>query len=133
MAKITGIGGVFFKAKGDAKALTEWYQTHLGLVLEDFGAAVLKWPLDTAGDGGATVWVIADKESQWFQPSEEPYMINYRVDNLDEMIEELTSKGIAIQQGPETHENGKFAWIMDPEGRKIELWQPMLMPEKATE
>ena len=93
----------------------------------------MKWPLDTAGDGGATVWVIADKESQWFQPSEEPYMINYRVDNLDEMIEQLTSNGIAIQQGPETHENGKFAWIMDPEGRKIELWQPMLMPEKATE
>lgn len=130
MAKVTGIGGIFFKAKGDAKALMEWYQTHLGLVLEDFGAAVLKWPADTAGDGGATVWAIADKDSQWFQPSEEPYMINYRVDDLDEMIAQLSSKGISLQQGPETHENGKFAWIMDPEGRKIELWQPQLMPEK---
>lgn len=131
MAKITGIGGVFFKAKGDAKALANWYKEHLGLVFEDFGGAVLRWSVGQAPDGGATVWHVADADSQWFQPSEEPFMINYRVDDLDGLIAQLNEKGIAIQQGPESHENGKFAWIMDPEGRKVELWEPQLSQDKT--
>ncbi|MEM9057113.1 MAG: VOC family protein [Pseudomonadota bacterium] len=130
MAKVTGIGGVFFKSRNDSAALAAWYQKHLGLELEDFGGAVLKWPDDTASDKGVTVWCLAAKDSEWFSPSTSPFMINYRVDNLAELLEQLTAAGVEIVGGPETHENGKFAWIMDPEGNKVELWEPMLWDDK---
>ncbi len=125
MAKITGIGGVFFKSKGDSAALAAWYRQHLGMELEDFGGAVLRWPDDSRNDGGLTVWHVADHDSQWFSPSESSFMINYRVDSLDGLLAQLHAGGIAVVAGPETHENGKFAWIMDPAGNKIELWEPM--------
>ena len=124
MAKVTGIGGVFFKSKNDNKALADWYQKNLGFSLADFGGAILLWPEDRSEDQGLTVWHIAEKDSQWFSPSSSDFMINYRVDNLDEMIAQLRNNGIELQSGPESHENGKFAWIMDPEGNKIELWEP---------
>ncbi|HKY43491.1 MAG TPA: VOC family protein [Pyrinomonadaceae bacterium] len=130
MARVTGIGGVFFKSRNDSKALIAWYQKHLGLSLESFGGAVFKWPDDKAEDKGLTVWVIAEKESQWFSPSDSPFMINYRVDNLDEMLAQLRADGVEIIQGPESAENGKFAWIMDPDGNKVELWEPMIWYEK---
>ena len=82
MAKITGIGGVFFKSKGNSAALAAWYQKHLGMTLEEFGGAVLKWPDDRAEDRGLTVWHVAEGDSQWFSPSNSSFMINYRVDNL---------------------------------------------------
>lgn len=125
MAKITGIGGVFLKGKGDGKSLAEWYRMHLGMALSDFGGAVLKWPDDAAKDGGLTVWHVADNDSQWFSPSDSSFMINYRVDDLDELLAQLRSDGVAIVAGPESHENGTFAWIMDPDGNKVELWEPM--------
>ena len=124
MAKVTGIGGVFFKSNGDPVALAAWYQTHLGLSLEDFGGAVIKWPDDKADDQGLTVWHVAKSDSKWFSPSQSSFMINYRVDNLDELLEQLRAAGVAIVQGPESHENGKFAWIMDPDENKVELWEP---------
>jgi len=130
MAKVTGIGGVFIKSKGDSAALAAWYQKNLGLSLESWGGAVLKWPEDKAEDKGATAWALAKKDSKWFSPSESSFMINYRVDNLDEMIAQLRADGVEIVSGPESHENGKFAWIMDPEGNKVELWQPMIWDEK---
>ena len=130
MARVTGIGGVFFKSSNDNAALAAWYQKHLGLPLEDFGGAVLRWPDDKAEDGGLTVWHVAEKESQWFAPSDSPFMINYRVDNLEEMIAQLRAGGVEIIRGPEAHENGRFAWIMDPEGNKVELWEPMIWDEK---
>jgi predicted enzyme related to lactoylglutathione lyase len=130
MAKVTGIGGVFFKSKGDNTALADWYQKHLGMELESWGGAILKWPNDKADDKGLTVWTVADADTGWFRPSESSFMINYRVDNLDELIAQLRTSGIEIIQGPESHENGKFAWIMDPDGNKVELWQPMLWDEK---
>lgn len=130
MARITGIGGVFFKSRDDNTALAAWYQKHLGLVLEGFGGAILRWSDDKAEDGGLTVWHVAEKESQWFSPSDSSFMINYRVDNLDEMITQLRAGGVEIVGGPESHENGKFAWIMDPEGNKVELWEPMSWDEK---
>lgn len=130
MARITGIGGVFFKSRNDKAALATWYQKHLGLSLESFGGAVLRWPDDKAEDGGLTVWHVADKESQWFAPSDSPFMINYRVDNLEEMIAQLRAGGVEIVGGPESHENGKFAWVMDPEGNKVELWEPLIWDEK---
>ena len=130
MAKITGIGGVFFKSTNDSAALAAWYQKHLGMSLEGWGGAILRWPDDKAEDKGLTVWNVAKKETQWFSPSNSSFMINYRVDNLDEMIAQLRADGIEIIQGPESHENGKFAWIMDPDGNKVELWEPMLWDEK---
>lgn len=125
MARVTGIGGVFLKSRDDSKALAAWYQKHLGMPLEGFGGAVLKWPDDKADDDGLTVWHVADRDSQWFSPSDSSFMINYRVDDLDGMLAQLREAGVAILAGPESHENGKFAWIMDPEGNKVELWQPM--------
>jgi len=130
MAKITGIGGVFFKSRSDSAALATWYQKHLGMTLESFGGAILRWPDDKAEDNGLTVWHIAEKESQWFSPSDSSFMINYRVDNLGEMIAQLRAGGVEVIRGPESHENGKFAWIMDPEGNKVELWEPMIWDEK---
>jgi predicted enzyme related to lactoylglutathione lyase len=130
MAGITGIGGVFLKCKGDSAALASWYQKHLGMPLEVWGGAVLRWPNDTAEDKGLTVWNLADKDSQWFAPSESAFMINYRVDDLDALLAQLRAAGIAITSGPESHENGKFAWIMDPDGNKVELWEPMLWDDK---
>jgi len=130
MARITGIGGVFFKSRNDRAALAAWYQEHLGISLESFGGAILKWPDDKAEDKGLTVWHIAEKESQWFNPSDSSFMINYRVDNLGEMIAQLRAGGVEIIQGPESHENGKFAWVMDPEGNKVELWEPMIWDDK---
>jgi len=130
VAKITGIGGVFFKSKGDSAVLSAWYQEHLGMPLEDFGGAILRWPDDKAEDGGLTVWNPATKDSTWFSPSDSSFMINYRVDNLDEMLAQLSASGIETVQGPESHENGKFAWIMDPDGNKVELWEPMLWDDK---
>ena len=130
MAKITGIGGVFFKSKSDHKELSAWYNKHLGMPMESWGGTILRWPDDKAEDGGLTVWTTADHDSKWFSPSESSFMINYRVDNMDEMIEQLTSGGVEVIQGPESHENGKFAWIMDPDGNKLELWEPMIFDEK---
>ena len=98
--------------------------------IESFGGAVLKWPDDKAEDKGLTVWHIAEKESAWFSPSESLFMINYRVDNPSEMIAQPRAGGVEIVSGPESHENGKFAWIMDPEGNKVELWEPMIWDEK---
>jgi len=130
MARVTGIGGVFFKTKADHKALASWYQEHLGIVLEDFGGAVLNWQLDTSEDKGLTVWHVADRDSDWFSPSESTFMINYRVDDLEAMVKQLTAASIDILKGPEYHENGAFAWLLDPEGNKIELWEPKIWDEK---
>jgi predicted enzyme related to lactoylglutathione lyase len=123
MAKVTGIGGVFFKSK-DHKALAAWYRKHLGLALEEWGGAILKWPDDKAEDRGVTVWHVAGKDTKWFSPSTSSFMINYRVDNLDELLEQLRAGGVEVIQGPQTDDNGKFAWIMDPDENKIELWEP---------
>ena len=130
MAKITGIGGVFLKCKGDSAALAAWYQKHLGMPLEDFGGAVLRWPDDRAEDRGLTVWSLADHDSQWFSPSASSFMINYRVDDLDELLAQLRQGGVEVVAGPESHENGRFAWIMDPDGNKVELWEPKIWDTK---
>ena len=133
MAKITGIGGVFLKSKSDSAALASWYHKHLGMPLEDFGGAVLRWPDDPAEDGGLTVWHLAASDSQWFSPSTSSFMINYRVDNLGEMLEQLRAGGVEVVAGPESHENGKFAWILDPDGNKVELWEPKIWDAKNRE
>jgi predicted enzyme related to lactoylglutathione lyase len=130
MAKVTGIGGVFFKSNGDHAALAAWYRQHLGIRLEDFGGAIFRWPDDKAEDHGLTVWHVAKKDSQWFSPSKASFMINYRVDNLGELLEQLRAGGVEVIQGPDSDENGKFAWIMDPDGNKVELWEPKASDDK---
>lgn len=130
MAKVTGIGGIFFKSAGKGSELSAWYEKNLGIALEPWGGAILKWSDDKAEDGGLTVWNAADNDTKWFSPSESSFMINYRVDNMDELLASLNENGVEIQKGPESGENGKFAWIMDPDGNKVELWEPMLWDEK---
>lgn len=124
MARVTGIGGVFFKT---SDKLSAWYEKNLGLKLESFGGAILRWPQDTAEDKGVTVWHTAKKDSEWFPG---PFMINYRIDNMAEMIEQLRKNDVPLLKGPEFHENGAFAWIADPDGNKIELWEPKLWDDK---
>jgi predicted enzyme related to lactoylglutathione lyase len=123
MAKVTGIGGVFFKAKTDDRALREWYQKHLGIKLDEWGGCGLAWTDDKAEDKGVTAWHVAAPTSTWFSPSESRF-------NMDEMLAQLAAGGVGIHKGPESHENGKFVWIMDPDGNKIELWEPKIWDEK---
>ena len=128
MARVTGIGGVFLKCRGDHKALAAWYEKHLGMPLEPWGGAILRWPDDKADDRGLTVWHLAASDSQWFSPSESAFMINYRVDDLEALLAQLRAAGVEVLKGPDSDDNGKFAWIMDPDGNKVELWQPTAMP-----
>jgi len=130
MAKVTGIGGVFFKSAGKGSELAAWYQKNLGIELESWGGSILKWTDDKVVDGGLTVWSTANSDSKWFSPSDSSFMINYRVDDLDELLASLKQNGVEILKGPDSEENGKFAWIMDPDGNKVELWEPMVMDEK---
>src|SRR5262245_61277799 len=116
VAKVTGVGGVFFKSKADNAALAAWYQKNLGMPLEDFGGAILRWPDDKAEDRGLTVWHVAERDTQWFSPSNSSFMVNYRVDDLGEMLAQLRAGGVEVIGGPESHENGKVACIMDPDG-----------------
>ena len=124
MGKVTGIGGVFFKSSNDHKRLAEWYSTNLGMQLEPWGGAILKWPEDKSKDGGLTVWHVAEKNTQWFSPSASSFMINYRVDDMAAILSRLQGNGVEISKGPESDENGTFAWVVDPDGNKVELWEP---------
>jgi len=121
MARVTGIGGVFIKSKGDADALTQWYVRNLGLNLEDWGGALLRWPDDHAADKGVTVWNAAQPGDDWFPGA---LMINYRVDNLAELIVQLKANGVELVMEPMSDDNGTFAWVVDPEGNRVELWEP---------
>ena len=114
MAKVTGIGGVFFKSTGDHKKLAEWYSTNLGLQLEPWGGAILRWPDDTSEDKGLTVWHVAPHTTEWFSPSPSSFMINYRVDDMDGMLAHLERNGVDIVKGPESAENGTFAGSLIP-------------------
>lgn len=124
MAKITGIGGVFIKSTNDKDALAAWYRDNLGLKFEDWGGSIINWKDDAQADGGMTVWTTAAADSKWFAPSESSFMINYRVDDLDGLLAQLKQNGVQIVKGPDEEFNGKFAWVMDPDGNKVELWEP---------
>lgn len=130
MARVTGIGGVFFKTTTDRKALVAWYEQNLGIPLQSWGGAILRWPEDKAGDDGVTVWHVADANSEWFSPSRSSFMINYRVDDLVGMLAQLKANGVDIVKGPDVDENGKFAWVLDPDGNKVELWEPAARADK---
>jgi len=121
LAKVTGIGGVFFKV-GDPTATTAWYQRHLGLPVDDEGFVVLRWGAET---GGSTVWGPFPTDTEAFQwPSEKQWMINYRVDDLDKMLEQLRVDGVHTSDETFEDSNGRFGHCWDPEGNRIQLWQP---------
>jgi catechol 2,3-dioxygenase-like lactoylglutathione lyase family enzyme len=119
---VTGIGGVFFQAR-DPQVLQAWYARHLGLQ----GASFEIFPWRDAEDPskpGSTVWAVFPEQTPYFQPSPKPFMINYRVRNLDALLAELRAAGVVVDAKIGVEENGRFAWIMDPEGNRIELWEP---------
>jgi len=123
MGKVTGIGGVFFKAE-DPEKLYAWYEKHLGIAREHGYVAFSDQP------GGITTWSLFKKQSDYFAPSVSQLMINYRVEDLDGLLESLRAESIEIIKR-EDSEYGLFAWIMDPEGNKIELWEPPKTPSDA--
>jgi len=120
MARITGFGGIFFKSP-DPKALAAWYQDVLGLSLESYGAALLAY--DTPGHPEAVVWSPFKADTNHFEPSTREFMVNFAVDDLGAMLAAIEAKGVAVL-GRQDESYGSFAWIMDPDGTKIELWQP---------
>ena len=135
MRRVTGLGGVFFKAN-NPDLLYEWYEKHLGIKRENFGV-VFRWQ-DDGDPEGCTAWSIFPQASDYFNSEDAPlkqdpglngppqpaFMINYRVDNLDALLEALRSEGVWIDPKREDYDYGRFAWISDPEGNRIELWEP---------
>ena len=124
MKRVTGIGGVFFKAK-DAPALRDWYKRHLGIDVQNWGGAAFSWTdADGKPTGGMTVWCIAKEDGAQFVPSTAPFMVNYRVDDVHALIAALREEGCNVLEKVEDTEYGKFGWVIDPEGNKVELWEP---------
>ena len=122
MGRVTGLGGVFFKA-ADPKRLFAWYEQHLGLKGEP-GGVLFKWRDEKEDAPGMTVWALFKKDSTYFDPSASPFMLNYRVDDLDAILERLRAEGVQVDEKREDSEYGRFGWVMDPEGNRIELWEP---------
>jgi predicted enzyme related to lactoylglutathione lyase len=121
--KVTGIGGIFFKCK-DPNKMREWYQTHLGLNVNKYGA-VFEWRQGTdTTKKGFTQWSLFGEKTKYFAPSEKDFMINYRVENLVSLVESLKKEGVTITDTIESVNYGKFVHIMDMEGNKVELWEP---------
>ena len=124
MKRVTGIGGIFFLAK-DPVALRAWYQKHLGIDVQEWGGTAFTW---TDGDGnptkGTTVWSIGAASGDNFAPSTSTFMINYRVEDLAALLQALREEGCNVLEKTDDSEFGKFGWVMDPEGNKVELWQP---------
>ena len=123
MKKVTGIGGIFFKCK-DPKKMKEWYATHLGLNTNDYGASFVWRDAEDSTRKGSTEWSPFAETTKYFEPSTREFMINYRVDNLEALVEELKKEGVTIVDKMETYDYGKFIHIIDLEGNKVELWEP---------
>ena len=124
MKRVTGIGGIFFKAK-DTQSLQAWYKRHLGIDVQSWGGTSFAWT-DTEGKpvAGTTIWSIGPEEGDHFAPSAAPFMVNYRVDDLHALVTVLKEEGCNVLEKIDESEYGKFAWVIDPEGNKVELWEP---------
>jgi predicted enzyme related to lactoylglutathione lyase len=125
MKRVTGIGGISFSAR-DPKALSAWYKTHLGIDIQDWGGTSFDW---TDADGnptkGTTAWSVHPASGKRMAPSKSTFMVNYRVEDLDALLQALRDEGCdVLDEKTDDSEYGKFGWVMDPEGNKIELWQP---------
>jgi predicted enzyme related to lactoylglutathione lyase len=124
MKRVTGIGGIFFKAK-DPVALIAWYKDRLGVDVKPWGGAAFDWTDETGKPiGGTTAWSIGAADSDQFAPSEASFMVNYRVADLDGLLQALRDEGCNVLPKADDSEYGKFGWVMDPEGNKVELWEP---------
>jgi predicted enzyme related to lactoylglutathione lyase len=122
MERVTGIGGIFFKAK-DPKRLLAWYKEHLGIDCMEFGA-IFRWKDDPRAATAVTVWGPFGEDTDYFAPSKASFIINFRVRNLEAMRAQLKRAGVAVDDKVQAEENGRFGWAMDPEGNRIELWEP---------
>lgn len=122
--KVTGIGGIFFKTKDPAQ-MKDWYSQHLGLKTDEYGALFEFIPADKPEQKGYLQWSPFDEKTEYFQPSEKGFMINYRVENIEALVEELKASGVKVVDEIESFEYGKFVHILDPENNKIELWEPV--------
>ena len=124
MKRVTGIGGVFFKSE-DPEKLRTWYAKHLGLTFDDYGSLVFSCPeTEEERKSAQTVWSLFPSDTRYFEPSNAPFMINYRVADLRALLEQLRSEGVTVDERMEEYDYGRFGWIMDPEGNRIELWEP---------
>jgi predicted enzyme related to lactoylglutathione lyase len=124
MKRVTGIGGIFFSAR-DPAALRSWYKRHLGIDVQEWGGAAFTWTDDSETPaGGTTVWSIGSADSGQFAPGTAPFMVNYRVQDLASLLLALRDEGCDVLEETSDSEYGKFGWVMDPEGNKVELWQP---------
>ena len=126
MKRVTGIGGIFFKTE-DPKKIKEWYRTHLGFDTTDWGCSFLWKDINKpdAAPPARTEWSPFKNDTDYFQPSEKPFMFNYRVENLVELLKVLREEGVTVVGEIQEFDYGKFAHIMDPDGNKIELWEPI--------
>ncbi len=122
--KVIGIGGIFFKAK-DPQKIKVWYEKHLGMKMNEYGAMFEFRSTDEPDKKGYLQWSPFKEDTKYFQPSEKEFMVNYRVADLESLLDELKAEGVEIVDTIETYEYGKFVHIMDPEGNKIELWEPV--------
>jgi predicted enzyme related to lactoylglutathione lyase len=124
MKRVTGIGGIFFKAK-DAPALRAWYKRHLGIDVQEWGGTAFSWT-DSNGHpvGGSTIWSINPASADQFVPSQSSFMVNYRVEDARALAKVLKEEGCKVLDKIDESEYGIFAWVIDPEGNKVELWQP---------
>jgi predicted enzyme related to lactoylglutathione lyase len=120
MKRVTGIGGIFFHAK-DPVALRGWYKRHLGIDVQEWGGAAFQW---SDAPGGTTIWSIGAAGGDQFAPGLASFMISYRVDDLDALLQLLRAEGCHVLDRTDDSEFGKFGWVIDPEGNKVELWQP---------
>ncbi len=124
MAKIIGIGGIFFKSS-DPDALKKWYFKHLGIPATPDGNGLFRWQeSDEPHAEQLTVWAAFDRGTTYFDPSKAAFMINYIVDDLDGMLAELRASGAQVEDKTESAEYGRFGWAIDPEGNRFELWEP---------
>jgi len=124
MKRVTGIGGIFFTAR-DPVALRAWYRQHLGIDVQDWGGAALRWVDDEGRPvAGTTVWSVADAANDYFAPGKSSFMVNYRVADLHALLAELRKEGCNVLDRTDDSEFGKFGWVIDPEGNKVELWEP---------
>ena len=127
MKTVTGIGGIFYKGS-DPQKHKEWYHKHLGIESDQYGGKFTWRDEDDASKIGMTAWSPFPDNTKYFDPSRQQFMINYRVHDLDALLEELKKSGVQIIGEPQSYDYGKFAWIMDPDGYKIELWQAIDEP-----
>jgi predicted enzyme related to lactoylglutathione lyase len=128
MARVTGIGGIFLRAR-DPKTLSAWYAKNLGITISDYGGATFLWSDEVPATTGSTTWSLFPEDTPYFgkggEKGQQQAMVNYRVDDLDALLAQLATEGVTIDPKREEADYGKFAWIVDPEGNRVELWQPL--------